>query len=164
VRRRGSFLRWGDPHTRKISPWSKKGNSSRITREGDEQLADVARSGAASTGPRGTARSSRALSLSHPDTPEGKSYPYLVLPHGGPEANDLPLFRHLGALHLGLGYVVMQPQYRGSTGYGSEFLNAIYQHFGDRHLRTWTAATDMRSPRLGRSQRLQSSAGAPGAS
>lgn len=30
----------------------------------------------------------------------------------------------------GYGYVVMEPQYRGSTGYGSEFLQAIY--FGDR--------------------------------
>jgi len=42
----------------------------------------------------------------------------------------------------GLGYVVLQPQYRGSTGYGSEFLQAIYQHFGDRAYRDVDSATD----------------------
>ena len=28
--------------------------------------------------------------------------------------------------------MVLQPEYRGSTGYGADFLAAIYQHFGDR--------------------------------
>ena len=42
----------------------------------------------------------------------------------------------------GLGYVVLQPQYRGSTGYGSDFLNAIYQHFGDRAYSDVNSATD----------------------
>jgi dipeptidyl aminopeptidase/acylaminoacyl peptidase len=41
-----------------------------------------------------------------------------------------------------MGYVVLQPQYRGSTGYGSEFLAAIYQHFGDRAYRDVDSATD----------------------
>ena len=62
----------------------------------------------------------------------GKKYPYLVLPHGGPEGNDTLDFDLFSRLIAGFGYAVMQPQYRGSTGYGSEFLNAIYQHFGDR--------------------------------
>src|SRR5262249_53904793 len=45
-------------------------------------------------------------------------------------------------LIAGLGYVVLQPQYRGSTGYGSDFLQAIYQHFGDRAYRDVDSATD----------------------
>lgn len=72
----------------------------------------------------------------------GKKYPYLVLPHGGPEGNDTLEFDFFSRLIAGFGYVVMQPQYRGSTGYGSDFLNAIYQHFGDRAYEDVDSATD----------------------
>ena len=41
-----------------------------------------------------------------------------------------------------LGYVVLQPEYRGSTGYGADFLAAIYQHFGDRAYQDVDSATD----------------------
>lgn len=71
-----------------------------------------------------------------------KKYPFLVLPHGGPEVNDAFEFDYFSRLIAGFGYVVMQPQYRGSTGYGSEFLAAIYQHFGDRAYGDVDSATD----------------------
>jgi dipeptidyl aminopeptidase/acylaminoacyl peptidase len=71
-----------------------------------------------------------------------KKYPFLVLPHGGPEANDTLRFDEFSRLIAGMGYVVLQPQYRGSTGYGPEFLSAIYQHFGDRAYRDVDSATD----------------------
>jgi dipeptidyl aminopeptidase/acylaminoacyl peptidase len=73
---------------------------------------------------------------------EGKKYPFLVLPHGGPEANDLLVFDPFARSIAGLGYVVLQPEYRGSTGYGAEFLAAIYQHFGDRAYQDVDSATD----------------------
>lgn len=73
---------------------------------------------------------------------EGKKYPFLVLPHGGPEANDDLRFDSFSRSIAGLGYVVLQPEYRGSTGYGSEFLAAIYQHFGDRAYEDVDSATD----------------------
>ena len=72
----------------------------------------------------------------------GRKYPFLVLPHGGPEANDTLRFDLPARLISGMGYVVLQPQYRGSTGYGTEFLSAIYQHFGDRAYRDVDSATD----------------------
>lgn len=72
----------------------------------------------------------------------GKKYPFLVLPHGGPESNDTLNFDFFSRLIAGFGYVVLQPQYRGSTGYGSEFLQAIYQHFGDRAYSDVDSATD----------------------
>jgi len=72
----------------------------------------------------------------------GKKYPFLVLPHGGPEANDSLSFDNFPRFIAGLGYVVLQPEYRGSTGYGSEFLQAIYQHFGDRAYSDVDSATD----------------------
>ncbi|HET9088247.1 MAG TPA: prolyl oligopeptidase family serine peptidase, partial [Acidobacteriaceae bacterium] len=37
---------------------------------------------------------------------------------------------------------VLQPEYRGSTGYGSDFMEAIYQHFGGRAYRDVDSATD----------------------
>jgi dipeptidyl aminopeptidase/acylaminoacyl peptidase len=72
----------------------------------------------------------------------GRKYPFLVLPHGGPEANDTLNFDTFSRLISGMGYIVLQPQYRGSTGYGSDFLSAIYQHFGDRAYRDVDSATD----------------------
>jgi dipeptidyl aminopeptidase/acylaminoacyl peptidase len=72
----------------------------------------------------------------------GKKYPFLVFPHGGPEANDQLEFDAFAQYIAGLGYVVLQPEYRGSTGYGADFLSAIYQHFGDRAYRDVDSATD----------------------
>jgi dipeptidyl aminopeptidase/acylaminoacyl peptidase len=71
-----------------------------------------------------------------------KKYPFLVFPHGGPEANDTFDFDAFARFIAGMGYVVLQPQYRGSTGYGADFLSAIYQHFGDRAYRDVDSATD----------------------
>jgi dipeptidyl aminopeptidase/acylaminoacyl peptidase len=73
---------------------------------------------------------------------EGRKYPFLVLPHGGPEADDQLGFDPLSRIIAGLGYVVLQPEYRGSTGYGADFLAAIYQHFGDRAYQDVDSATD----------------------
>jgi dipeptidyl aminopeptidase/acylaminoacyl peptidase len=72
----------------------------------------------------------------------GKKYPFLVLPHGGPEANDTLRFDLFARTVAGFGYVVLQPEYRGSTGYGTDFLQAIYQHFGDRAYQDVDSATD----------------------
>jgi dipeptidyl aminopeptidase/acylaminoacyl peptidase len=72
----------------------------------------------------------------------GKKYPFVVLPHGGPEGNDSLSLDAFSQVIAGKGYVVLQPQYRGSTGYGSAFMAAIYQHFGDRAYRDVDSATD----------------------
>jgi dipeptidyl aminopeptidase/acylaminoacyl peptidase len=76
------------------------------------------------------------------DYKPGTAAPFLVLPHGGPEANDTLTFDMFARFVAGLGYVVLQPQYRGSTGYGSAFMDAIYQHFGDRAYSDVDSATD----------------------
>jgi dipeptidyl aminopeptidase/acylaminoacyl peptidase len=73
---------------------------------------------------------------------QGKRYPFLVLPHGGPEANDRLAFDPLAQIFAARGYIVLQPEYRGSTGYGSAFLEAIYQHFGDSAYQDVDSATD----------------------
>ena len=115
----------------------------RITTEGDEQLAKI------DLGPARVVHwtSKEGIALEGIATfpagfAENRRYPFLVLPHGGPEGNDVLTLQALPRLIAGIGYVVLQPEYRGSTGYGSEFLDAIYQHFGDRAYRDVDSATD----------------------
>ena len=55
------------------------------------------------------------------DLPAGPR-PAVVLPHGGPTARDAWDFDWLGQFLAARGYVVIQPNFRGSGGYGKEFL------------------------------------------
>jgi len=76
------------------------------------------------------------------DYQSGKRYRFLNFPHGGPEGSDLLVFDFFARLIAGMGYVVIQTEYRGSAGNGSDFMNAIYQHFGDRAYSDVDSATD----------------------
>jgi dipeptidyl aminopeptidase/acylaminoacyl peptidase len=133
----------GDPRHAGNVAVAKKDRLVKITHEGDEPLASVA------LGPvrvvDWTAKDGTKLQgiVTFPSGyADGERYPFLVLPHGGPEGNDFLYFSTWARTIAGLGYVVMQPQYRGSTGYGSDFMNAIYQHFGDRAYSDVDSATD----------------------
>ena len=68
-----------------------------------------------------------------PEGSSGKNMPAVVLPHGGPSSRDQWGFDWLPQFLAARGYVVIQPQYRGSAGYGDEFLNG-------NALRNWKAA------------------------
>ncbi|MDE2251646.1 MAG: S9 family peptidase [Gammaproteobacteria bacterium] len=48
--------------------------------------------------------------------------PFIVLPHGGPWAQDTLRYDYLVQFLANRGYAVLQPNYRGSTGYGTAFL------------------------------------------
>ena len=115
----------------------------KITHEGDDQLAKVELGTVRAV----TWKSSEGIALQGILTfpvgyVAGRQYPFMVLPHGGPEGNDTLRINFFPQLFAGMGYLVLQPEYRGSTGYGSEFMNAIYQHFGDRAYRDVDSATD----------------------
>jgi dipeptidyl aminopeptidase/acylaminoacyl peptidase len=115
----------------------------RITTEGDAQLAAVALGDVRDvhwTSKDGISLEGIATFLA--DYAAGRKYKFLVLPHGGPEANDEFALDPISRIIAGLGYVVLQPEYRGSTGYGSDFTAAIYQHFGDRAYQDVDSATD----------------------
>jgi dipeptidyl aminopeptidase/acylaminoacyl peptidase len=79
--------------------------------------------------------------VTFPPNWSGKPGKFLVLPHGGPEANDRLVLDASTRIIASRGFVVMQPEYRGSTGYGSAHLQAIYQRFGDTAYRDVDAAT-----------------------
>lgn len=53
----------------------------------------------------------------------GKNMPAVVLPHGGPASRDQWGFDWLPQFFAARGYVVIQPNYRGSSGYGADFQN-----------------------------------------
>lgn len=115
----------------------------RITNEGEEQLAKVSLGEVRAVNWKSKEGIALEGIVTFPaDYQAGRGYPFMVLPHGGPEANDSLGFDMFTRVIAGMGYVVLQPEYRGSTGYGTEFLNAIYQHFGDRAYRDVDSATD----------------------
>jgi dipeptidyl aminopeptidase/acylaminoacyl peptidase len=115
----------------------------KITHEGDDTLANVSLGEVKIV--RWTSKEGiklEGIATFPPAYASGKMYPFLVFPHGGPEANDTFNFDAFARFIAGMGYVVLQPEYRGSTGYGADFLSAIYQHFGDRAYSDVDSATD----------------------
>lgn len=66
-------------------------------------------------------------------TPPGydntKPYPLLVENHGGPISNYGPRFSPEVQLYAAAGYVVFYPNPRGSTSYGEEFGNLLYNNY-----------------------------------
>lgn len=54
-----------------------------------------------------------------------KKYPLIVLPHGGVHANFTTYHTHIIKEMLAQGYIVVAPEYRGSTGYGKSFYETI---------------------------------------
>jgi dipeptidyl aminopeptidase/acylaminoacyl peptidase len=56
--------------------------------------------------------------LTLPPGSDGKNLPAIVMPHGGPGARDEWGFDWLSQYFANRGYAVLQPNFRGSTGYG----------------------------------------------
>jgi dipeptidyl aminopeptidase/acylaminoacyl peptidase len=54
-----------------------------------------------------------------------KKYPLLVLPHGGVHADFTTYHGHIIREMIAQGYIVIAPEYRGSTGYGKSFYERI---------------------------------------
>jgi len=72
------------------------------------------------------------------DYASGTRYPLVVQTHGGPQASDKFGFggsQNYVAVLAARGYAVLQPNYRGSTGYGDAFLRDMVGHyFQNAHL------------------------------
>lgn len=71
--------------------------------------------------------------LTLPPDREAKGLPAIVLPHGGPSARDEWGFDWLVQFFVARGYAVLQPNYRGSTGYGAAW-------FGRNGFQSWETA------------------------
>ena len=77
--------------------------------------------------------------LTLPAGSDGKGLPAVVLPHGGPAARDEWGFDWIVQFFTARGYAVLQPNYRGSSGYGEAW-------FGRNGYQAWeTAVGDVNS-------------------
>mgnify|MGYP002628186152 FL=1 len=57
-------------------------------------------------------------------------YPLVVLPHGGPFVQEVVVFDEWSQMLANNGYLVFQPQYRGSLGYGLDFYQSAFMKGG----------------------------------
>ncbi|MBB4155496.1 dipeptidyl aminopeptidase/acylaminoacyl peptidase [Sphingomonas jinjuensis] len=63
----------------------------------------------------------------------GKNLPAIVMPHGGPESRDDWGFDWFAQFFVNRGYAVIQPNYRGSSGYGQDW-------FKENGFKSWKVA------------------------
>ena len=81
---------------------------------------------------RYTARDGREIPayLTLPKGVEPENLPVIVMPHGGPWARDVYGYSSGAQFLANRGYAVLQPNFRGSTGFGKDFLNAGNKAWG----------------------------------
>ena len=61
---------------------------------------------------------------------KGRKYPLVLVIHGGPESASTTAFSPLPQLLSAAGFLVFQPNYRGSTNLGDKYQHAIYRDTG----------------------------------
>ena len=57
-------------------------------------------------------------------------YPLVVMPHGGPFVRETVVYDEWAQMLANNGYMVLQPQYRGSQGYGEDFYTTAFRDGG----------------------------------
>jgi dipeptidyl aminopeptidase/acylaminoacyl peptidase len=65
-----------------------------------------------------------------PDTAAAPKHPLIVNIHGGPHGQNGPAFTFKNQVYAARGWATLQVNYRGSTGYGQKFADAV---FGDQN-------------------------------
>ena len=68
--------------------------------------------------------------LAHVNKPE--NMPAILMPHGGPESHDKFGFQWMAQYFANRGYLVIQPQFRGSSGFGHELTRQGYGEWGKK--------------------------------
>jgi dipeptidyl aminopeptidase/acylaminoacyl peptidase len=74
--------------------------------------------------------------------PRNGQHPAIVYVHGGPTAQTLNTFNRFVQYMANQGYLVIAPNYRGSTGYGKEFQQANLFDMGGGDLQDVLSAAD----------------------
>ena len=81
-------------------------------------------------------RSSDGLEISaYLTSPKGiasRNLPLIVMPHGGPWVRDVWGYHAFAQFWANRGYAVLQPNFRGSTGFGRKFLDAGNHQWGEK--------------------------------
>ncbi len=61
-----------------------------------------------------------------PHRTAGSRHPLIVMVKGGPHSQQGPAFNHKAQVYAARGWAALMVNYRGSTGYGQKFADAIY--------------------------------------
>jgi dipeptidyl aminopeptidase/acylaminoacyl peptidase len=77
-----------------------------------------------------------------PDYQQGKRYPTLLRIHGGPNGQDSHSFNFERQFFAANGYVVVNVNYRGSSGRGEKYQTAIAADWGNKEVIDLQAAMD----------------------
>jgi len=83
-----------------------------------------------------------SMLLKPPGFKEGVRYPTIAVVHGGPVAQDGYEFDEMSQVFAARGYLVVNPNYRGSSGRGSEFSRVIYGDWGNIEIQDIHAVMD----------------------
>jgi len=83
-----------------------------------------------------------AMLLKPPGFREGVAYPTIAYVHGGPVAQDGYEFDVTSQVLAAQGYLVVNPNYRGSSGRGKAFSRAIYADWGNLEIQDIHAIMD----------------------
>lgn len=70
--------------------------------------------------------------LTLPKGAEAKNLPAIIVPHGGPWYRDSWGYNAFAQFLANRGYAVLQPNFRGSTGYGKKFIDAGNKQWGNK--------------------------------
>jgi len=76
------------------------------------------------------------------DFKTGQKYPALIRIHGGPTAQDVHSFQFERQFFAAHGYLVLAVNYRGSSGRGAKYSQAIYQNWGHKDVEDILAGAD----------------------
>lgn len=93
-------------------------------------------------GPGGPIHAFLAVPDAAPAVTEGAPWPTVFSVHGGPAAADDDAFDPARAAWLDAGFAVVQVNYRGSTGYGSVWRDALTERIGHTELADIAAVHD----------------------
>ena len=80
--------------------------------------------------------------LTRPNDAPAGPLPLVVIPHGGPESRDTVGFDAMAQAFAAQGWLVLQPNFRGSSGYGRRFAEAGYRQWAKRMQDDVTDAVD----------------------
>ncbi len=83
-----------------------------------------------------------SMLLKPPGYRKGVAYPTIVYVHGGPVGQDGYEFDTISQALAARGYLVVNPNYRGSSGRGQEFSRAIYAKWGQLEIKDIHAVVD----------------------
>lgn len=76
------------------------------------------------------------------DPSDPEAHPTIIWPHGGPMSYDDPEYMFAFAYFTSRGYLVVKPNYRGSTSYGADFGDVLNGRWGTADVADTLAVVD----------------------